>query len=196
MSAHCWQCFLDRKGFHMWHHKFSRELDLVKILQKHCIVKILRMLASFDPVALAICFEDLCSRRPFYVANGLSCLYNSWCSWWLNRGMLGFHERKCVCKISRFCDGRISRFDLILQHARTLHNDGTSEATLGRNWATWRQVFFLRKTNRLPYAQPGGPLLPTIPEGFSHPWEPYLSVCDGGVHYFETLQWQCFSAMT
>ena len=43
---------------------------------------------------------------------------------------------------------------------------------------------FQRKTNRLPYARPGGPLLPTIPEGFSPPLDPCPSVCEGGVHCF------------
>ena len=40
---------------------------------------------------------------------------------------------------------------------------------------------FQRKTNRLPYARPGGPLLPTIPEGFSPPLDPCPSVCEGTV---------------
>lgn len=58
-----------------------------------------------------------------------------------------------------------------------------------------KRVFFIRKTARVPYAQPGGPLLPTIPEGFSPPWDPCPSVCEGGVHCFETLPWQRFRAM-
>ena len=75
-------------------------------------------------------------------------------------------------------------------------DDGTSEATLGTTWATGERLFFLRKTNRIPYAQAGGPLLPTIPEGFSPPWDPCPSVCEGGVHCFETVPWQRFSAVT
>ena len=66
---------------------------------------------------------------------------------------------------------------------------------MGKNWATGDAGVFPTKTNRTAYAQPGGPLLPTIPEGFSPPWDPCPSVCEGGVHCFETLPWQRFFAM-
>ena len=66
---------------------------------------------------------------------------------------------------------------------------------MGKDGRTRKRVFFVRKTTHVPYAHQEGPLLPTIPEGFSPPWDPCPSVCEGGVHCFETLPWQRFSAM-